>query len=309
MNRNLPQKLYRELTSPPHAGQGVHQWLFRMARKLHRVRRPEAIVEILAAAVSKCGRQVPEREILDAVENSRPGRLPCNLRGNTVRKASAPKWSAMDEHLRSRILADSPQSLAELTAQSPLTITDDHSANWFIGRLFHPTDLLCIGLSNCKFTTRPAADFLGVELFESCLLVPSPMSAKWGVTRQGRRSQHTLSNTGPRRYLVTEFDNGTQEEQTAIINHLRDFAPLVMVLSSGGKSLHAWWNCVGSEDWEHQRFFAYAVTLGADPATWTKSQFVRLPQGWRADKNARQRVFYFDEGNLPNSTGERRDER
>lgn len=35
------------------------------------------------------------------------------------------------------------------------------------------------------------------------------MTAEYGVTQEGKRSKHTLANTGPRRYLVCEFDQGT----------------------------------------------------------------------------------------------------
>jgi hypothetical protein len=37
----------------------------------------------------------------------------------------------------------------------------------------------------------------------------------------------------------------------------------------------------------------YAVSLGADPATWTKSQFVRMPDGIR-DNGKRQTVFWLN---------------
>jgi hypothetical protein len=67
-----------------------------------------------------------------------------------------------------------------------------------------------------------------------------------------------------------------------------------MILSSAGKSRHAWWNCHGTTEQTQGRFMRYAVSLGADPATWTRSQFVRLPMGWRHDKGARQEVLYFN---------------
>jgi hypothetical protein len=41
------------------------------------------------------------------------------------------------------------------------------------------------------------------------------------------------------------------------------------------------------------RFFRYAVSLGADPATWTRSQFVRVPDGTR-DNGRRQTVFFLN---------------
>jgi hypothetical protein len=37
----------------------------------------------------------------------------------------------------------------------------------------------------------------------------------------------------------------------------------------------------------------YAVTLGADPAMWTRSQFARMPDGLR-DNGKRQAAFYFN---------------
>jgi hypothetical protein len=46
----------------------------------------------------------------------------------------------------------------------------------------------------------------------------------------------------------------------------------------------------------------YAVMLGADPATWTRCQFVRMPNGLRRRPKAfgvRQPVFYFNPNNLP----------
>ncbi len=36
-----------------------------------------------------------------------------------------------------------------------------------------------------------------------------------------------------------------------------------------------------------------AVSLGADPATWTRSQFVRMPDGTR-DNGKRQTVYFFN---------------
>ncbi|MCW1912646.1 hypothetical protein OJ996_03605 [Luteolibacter sp. GHJ8] len=130
------------------------------------------------------------------------------------------------------------------------------------------------------------------------------MSMATGLTKDGRISAHTLDNTGPRRFLVTEFDSGAADEQAALIWHLRQFAPtLALVLSSGGKSLHAWWKCPEGEGGIVREFMRYAVSIGADPATWTRSQFVRLPQGWRADKGKRQEVAYFDPSKLGKEGG------
>ena len=66
-----------------------------------------------------------------------------------------------------------------------------------------------------------------------------------------------------------------------------------MVVHSGGKSLHGWFNVADRADEQIWPFMRYAYQLGADHVTWRRSQFVRIPGGTRQD-GKRQRVFYFD---------------
>ena len=50
------------------------------------------------------------------------------------------------------------------------------------------------------------------------LIVPSPMTAPMGRKKSGGLSAHTLDNTGPRKFLVVEFDfkeKGKDELDTA----------------------------------------------------------------------------------------------
>jgi hypothetical protein len=59
------------LASPPTAGTGFHGWLFRVARGLFTCGRNEADVRaILENAADACGRNVPAREIDDAIKNA-----------------------------------------------------------------------------------------------------------------------------------------------------------------------------------------------------------------------------------------------
>ena len=64
-----------------------------------------------------------------------------------------------------------------------------------------------------------------------------------------------------------------------------------LVVHSGGKSLHGWFYCAGQPEEELRKFMRYAVSLGADPATWTRCQLVRLPGGLR-DNGQRQTVLF-----------------
>ena len=69
--------------------------------------------------------------------------------------------------------------------------------------------------------------------------------------------------------------------------------PLALAVYSGGKSLHGWFYCAGIAEEKISRFFSYAVSLGADPANWNRSQFARMPDGLR-DNGRRQTVYFFN---------------
>jgi hypothetical protein len=277
----------------------MHPWLFKVARQLHAHRDFESIVNLLAVASEGCGRDVPEKEIRDAVASAQGAAWKPSGSSRAVTTPAAPKWPACDLVARKTAIESAGYNLADLWHASPIPCTRDSTdAEFFADQLFPGNPLLCIGENMAKFHTAPREDFRGL-LHRLSLIVPSPMSAATGARKSdGKQSPHTLENTGPRRFLVVEFDHGTADEQAALHWHLREFAPLVLVVSSGGKSQHGWFNCQGIAEDVTRRFMRYAVTLGADPATWTRSQFVRLPQGWRADKQAPQDVAFFDPAKL-----------
>jgi hypothetical protein len=119
------------------------------------------------------------------------------------------------------------------------------------------------------------------------------MSVRIGRTQDGKESEHSLENTGPRRFLVIDQDQGTIDEQAAILLHLAERAPMALAVHSGSKSLHGWFFCQGQSEERLQQFMRYAVTLGADRAMWTPSQFARMPDGTREGGN-RQTVYFFN---------------
>jgi len=151
---------------------------------------------------------------------------------------------------------------------------------------------LCCGASSHTFATRKRDEWRG-RLEKMQLIVPSPMSSIYGETQAGKRSMHTLDNTGSRKYLIVEFDEGTHDEHAALLWHLNTgITPLICAVMSGNKSLHGWFLV---ENWSQDRlqsFFKRAIVLGADPATWTKSQFVRMPDGTR-NNGAKQTTIYL----------------
>ena len=158
---------------------------------------------------------------------------------------------------------------------------------------------------------------------ERSFVVPSPMTNSCGKELSGKTSHRCLDNTGPRRWLVIEFDkleDGVTDmpidEQAALAGHFRAAAiaagwpPLRLCVHSAGKSLHSWFGPVESEDTAFE-LMAYAIMLGADSASWNRCQLMRLPEGkrtvaaiepWLPDgwdaptSQVRQRVMYFNPG-------------
>jgi hypothetical protein len=289
MTRQLPVFVRNMLAAPPRAGEGVHSWLFRAARQLHAHLPAGEIVQLLESQIATCGRNVSRGEIVSAVQNSLPCAWQPAQRGN---QKSGPKWPPMNEKQRAAIIRDNG-GLVDLWELSPVRLEDnDQHIEDIIDRLFPGNPLLCCGKSSQDFDTRSRESWRG-KLAQLALIVPSPMTARTGLTKQGKESAHALSNTGPRRFLICEFDTGTTDEHAALLINLAGYAPLVCAVHSGGKSLHGWFYVHGQPEEKVLKFFRYAVSLGADSRLWTPSQFCRMPDGTR-DNGKCQTVFFLN---------------
>ena len=287
----LPGFALDVLWSCPAAGAGVHRWLFAAARVLNDHYTDEGrIVALLKVASAGCGRPVERREIEEAVRNSRPNSgHPGHCASGTPPTMGWPR----PDLTKIETITAAGLGLEELKKASPQRCKDEHNQGEEISDLLFPADaLLCVGESFQQFATKPREAWRG-KLAKHQFIVPSPMRAKSGRTKDGHLSSRTLENTGPRRFLVVEFDQGTPDQHAALLVHLASLAPMALVVHSGGKSLHGWFYCAGQPEGELRKFMRYAVRLGADPATWTRSQFVRLPGGIR-DNGKRQQVLFFN---------------
>ncbi|PWT82946.1 MAG: hypothetical protein C5B58_07315 [Acidobacteria bacterium] len=288
MTATLPQFVRDLLASPPQRGEGLNNWFYRVARVLHPFRDSAEIIELLRAATA--GEVVKHGEIERAVERSKatawkPGQEPQSVR-------QGPAWPTLNVEQRTAIVRDGG-GLVDLWEASPVRFEDNKShSEATIDALFPGNPLLCCGKSNSKFATRTREEWRG-NLAKLQLIVPNPMTARTGLTQEKKKSEHALSITGPRRFLITEFDKGSDDEHAAILLHLAERGPLALALHSGGKSIHGWFYCLGQPEERLLRFMRYAVSLGADPATWTRSQFVRMPDGIR-DNGKRQTVYFLN---------------
>ncbi len=307
MNPTIPPWLQDALDNPPMAGGGLNTWLFTISRQLHAHFTPEKIQEILTAKTQGgiLGRTVAMGEITRAINRSAECAWTPTGGDHSAQAHALPvgeresKWAPFNADLRHEIIERGAFRLADLWDESPVKVESPESppCEWFIDALFPGNPFLCVGDSMSVFETWKKEDLRGT-FSRRGLIVPSPMSRRKGLTQEGHLSEHSLDNTGPRKYLVIEFDEPrpfaeTCDGQAAIVSHLSTLAPLVMAVYSGKKSLHSWFNVAGEPDELVTCLMRYAVTLGADKATFTRSQFVRMPQGTR-DNGARQLVNYFN---------------
>ena len=226
--------------------------------------------------------------------------------------AAAPSHSPTANLDLIETVAESGNGLVDLWEASPVRLDSNKPrTDEVIDILFPGNPLLCCGWSRHHFDTRRRTRWH--KLHDLQFIVPNPMASRLGLTRRRKLSPHALSNTAStRRFLVIEFDfDGSSPAETrllcrlrserrdvrdlcaALLLHLAEMAPLALAVHSGGKSLHGWFYCEGRTDAQLEPFMRYAVSLGADRATWGRSQFCRMPDGMR-DKVIRQSIFFFN---------------
>lgn len=303
----------------------MHAWLFRVARQLHAHWEPEQIEAALVAATRSCKRLVPVTEIRNAIRNSAVSAWkPTRMEAATVAPDVDDEWAGVPEpdageNLDNRpaapsqpspVFAPRPRwprrdgvavelacaraegsgvgSLYDLFERSPIRPPAGASPGGWIERLFGASEFVCLGTDPKTAATKRRPEW-GQLHADAALVVANPMTARLGATQDGRPSPRCLGNTGARRWVVLEFDQGTIDEQAALHWYLNAQAErlgwptLRLAVHSGGKSLHGWYGPVESEE-TAQKLMTFAARVGADPATWNKCQLVRLPGGRRPKK-------------------------
>jgi hypothetical protein len=301
----LPKTLRELLDSCPPEGNGVHEWLFKTALPLHRYFLEDEIIELLTENLS-CGR--PEREVREAVVNA--GKYTRGEMGSPSQKP----WPGVDYTMVHNIVVNSPIRLKDLISISPVDLsTEEPMTEAILDTLYPGNPFLCIGRSVNACWTRPREFWRGRES-DFQFIVPNPMSKETGLTTDGKVSERCIDNTGPRQFVVSEFDISEDGDWAPYVRDWRSRGitiidanialiiehttrglprlPLGLAVHSGGKSMHAWCPCLGLTDDQLRPFMARAVRLGADKATWTRCQLVRMPDGTRENGN-RQQVHYI----------------
>jgi hypothetical protein len=136
---DYPRFLRELLDSCPKAHNGVHPWLFRVARYLHRFHSPEEACAVLEQCVANCGRPVEPHEIVDAVRNS--GACKWEPDGKTASERRA-EWLASPTLTKKHVPEFNPE-LAVKTAErvSVERVSVDITPGWL--KSHSPNPVFC----------------------------------------------------------------------------------------------------------------------------------------------------------------------
>jgi hypothetical protein len=268
------------VTPCPIEGEGVNRWTFKTACGLFRAGWSEDdIRDYLNEHTTRSGWQA-DTEIERAIE-----RAPQWIKQGAA--SSCRKWPDINLATRRESLSNNI-GIEELQHMSPVKHT---RADQVLPILFPGNPLIWAARSVRPEigNTLPLRQWFPVAGMQQ-FIVPNPMIGR--EIPQNGKSRRCLTNTGPRIYLVVESDSGSADEQAAILWHLARFARLVMAVHSASKSVHGWFHVADRPEKANRAFMEYAVSLGADPATWVKCQPVRMPAGHRPGKGKQEILFF-----------------
>ena len=112
---------------------------------------------------------------------------------------------------------------------------------------------------------------------------------------KGKEKGRLAENVAERSFIVFETDERPNDwdGQAGLIERLAKELPLRMVLWSGNKSLHAWFDSNDSNKDQVEQFHKMVVTLGGDRAVLRAAQMVRFPHGKNSKTGKKQEVVYF----------------
>lgn len=285
-----------ELHPCPEEGSGVHSWMFSSACYLRRRGWED---EEIFRRIEEGSPRKDAREISDAVRNSAAAvQAQSSFRrsGGRVRPPGRIPKAEPNRRAISRLFCSYGGEIT-LRAISPVD-PEIWTPENVLDLLFPDSPLLCVGTTDASARTVPRDEIRGREE-NFAKIVPNPMSKEFGVNKRGQKSRRCLDNTGPRRFLVCEFDHEGRETQAGALIRLAEIAPMTLALWSGRRSLHGWFFCEGVEERLLAAFFRFATSLGADPALYTRCQLVRMPGGTRVETGNRQKILFLNPHTIP----------
>ena len=293
-----PATSHNSPTIPPPPEHGVNLWILSVARFCQLAEYPQA--QAFETITAHAGHLRPGRQLL----RSEVERATRTAYGTAHQAGSgAPKPKALPSHELDKLCPPiSEEAAQDFVSSSP--IDRKMPTAEILALLFRPDEFLALKpVNQCspeRCQVKNLTEFFARAGKPYQFVSSSPITGRFGVTQDGKLSFGALECFTSQRYVVVEFDDVTPRSQFARLLWLKEkagqHAPLVMMLKSGSRSIHAWY-LPSSPDTADQ-LKAAAVKLGADPAALRIHQSVRSPNQTRDNGNL-QEVLWLAAPSIP----------
>lgn len=299
---NYVQKLY----SIPAPGNGCHTALLGVANcGIREGLSEEQIFADIRQHIPNGTRYVPDSEIYAAISEAKRDYIPyhSSYREPFKKPMANPKIpSEYRDHLLEKGKGTEEVDLWEA---SPVRLLDspEKDTELFLQTLYDLDDYLFIGT---QYDTKVRTVAQWIDLFKNnpmslpfiCL---NPVDGQQHPTQSGSVSYRCDAAVCKFKFAVLEFDSLSRTEQFAFWGEMLNVLPVVALIDSGNKSIHAWIRVPDVrtlDEWKikiEQKFFEQCLKpIGIDTACKNPSHMSRLPGCIRKETGRWQRLLYLN---------------
>lgn len=277
------------LVFPKNRGQNLNDWFYNTAiRCAHLGATEESAIRelhLLRGDQARSSREIPE-QVAKAFAYVRGG----------GKSSAGPKWPMLNRETLAAFYQKNPATVSDLAGLEGIK-PPEHPAD-ILMRLWRcgPEKLACMSEHPAaKDIIKTLGEWRTLFVSHHQMVVPNPM------TGESARNRRTSCGFDAMRFIVAEPDIPTevasfigarpQDICSSLILHLLPRPRLRMVVSSAGKSLHAWLACEDTTPTNRDAFFRKLAPYGIDRSGRLPEQQFRLPNGTRGGRQ--QSVLFF----------------
>jgi hypothetical protein len=291
------------LPSAPSAGEGVHRFLFDLARVLTPYRSAVEIEQILRNYARQCGRHVPEREIAAAIRDG--ARYAWHPNGNVQSLPRPPETKFNLETLRQFINGAPRIDSCGLAERSPIAPGNQTPAS-FLHALYREGEKVIVfddfHSQGQELWTHPGLpyDVRALDHFArgrrfGVWFLCNPVDGCFRLNDAGKLSRRSRQSVTSWRYMVVESDRTdiAAGDWLAAIAQLP--LPIAAIYETGGRLAHALLrvDATNKEHWDQTRdsLAPLLIIAGADPGSLSAVRLTRLPCCERLGKEDEHGTF------------------